>query len=158
MEYHYDTKWLLGVIDKEFIGITPNKIPEKMSAIVPEAIWGTMTSNVQKDIEEMFTVYCHEQWTATTMMVYRILEEVLRVHVEYDLGEDAVRNLGNSIKVLRERGYPESLINGLEYCRGERNSIMHGTKRASSADAKKMIGYVMSIALQIYNIKPRSRR
>ena len=154
MEYFYEHDSLIKYIDEKFLDLTPNNIPEKISEIIPELILNNMTKNIQKDVQELFDAYCYELWTCTLLMAYRVLEEVLRVHVEYDLNENEVKNLGEAIKVLQEQNYNESLINNLQNCREERNNFMHGKKRASPADAKRMLGYIMSIVMQIYNIKP----
>lgn len=160
MEYFYEQDSLMKYIDEKFMDLRPNNIPENVSEIIPEKIWGNITKNIQKDIQkdiqEMFDSYYNELWTATLLMVYRILEQVLRVHVEYDLNENDIKNIGEAIKILKEKNYNENLINNLQNCREERNNLMHGKKRASPSDAKRMIGYIMSIVLQIYNIKPKT--
>jgi hypothetical protein len=132
-------------IGDKFVDLKPNNIPDNVSEIVPEKIWNNITKDVQKDIQEMFDTYYNELWTATLLMAYRILEEVLRVYVEYDLNENEVKNIGESIRILREKSYNENLINDLQSCREERNNLMHGKKRASSADAKRMIGYIIEL-------------
>lgn len=55
----------------------------------------------------MYDAYYNELWTATILMIYRILERVLRAHVEYDLKQDEVKSLGESIKILQEKNYDE---------------------------------------------------
>jgi hypothetical protein len=154
MEYFYEQDSLIKYIDDKMINIKPTDVPENISEIIPENIWNCITKDVQKDIQEMYDAYYHELWTATVLMIYRILERVLKVHVEYDLKQDEVKNLGEAIKILQDKNYNEDLIINLNHCREERNNYMHGKKRANPADAKKMLGYIMSIVLQIYNIKP----
>jgi hypothetical protein len=141
-------------IDENFMDLKPNNVPKNISEIIPEMLWNSITKNIQKDIQEMFYTYHHELWTATLLMAYRVLEEALRVHVEYDLNENEVKNIGEAIRILKEKNYNENLISNLQYFREERNNLMHGKKRASPADAKKVIGHITSIVFQIYNIKP----
>jgi hypothetical protein len=80
-------------IGEKITDIKPNNVPENISEIIPELIWNNMTKDIRKDIQEMFDAYYNELWTCTLLMVYRILEEVLRVHVEYDLNENEVKNM-----------------------------------------------------------------
>ena len=87
-------------------------------------------------------------------MAYRILENVLKVHVAYDLKENDISNIGIAIKKLEEHNYEASLIKKLKEYRDHRNNYMHGNKRAGAGEAKNLVVDVMSIAMHIHNIKP----
>jgi len=154
MEQYFNYESLMRYCDEKFSDIKPKNVPEDISTLIPTEIWDTITKEKQKDIQETFDAYHYELWTATLLMVYRVLEETLRVHIEYDLEKDEVKNFGEIIDVLKEENHNDNFIKNLEYCKEERNVFMHGKKRASPSEAKKMLGYLMSIILWIYNIKP----
>ncbi|GMO38153.1 MAG: hypothetical protein Ta2F_14270 [Termitinemataceae bacterium] len=154
MEQHFKYESLMKYCDEKFGDIKPKTVPDDISELVPQEIWNTMTKDKQKDLQETFGCYACEFWTATLLMIYRVLEESLRVHVEYDLKEKEVKNIGEIIDILRQHDYNENFLKKLEYYKDERNSFMHGKKRASPNEAKNMLGYLMSIVLEIYNIKP----
>jgi hypothetical protein len=146
---------LIKFCDEKFGNIKPKEVPENISSLIPEKIWNCMSKEKQKDLQETFDCYSYELWTATLLMIYRVLEEVLRVHVVYDLQGSEVQNIGEIINVLENKNYNENFIKKLEYYKDERNDFMHGKKRASPKEAKEMLWYLMSIVLWIYNIKPR---
>jgi len=154
MEQYFDYDSLMRYCDEKFGDIKPKNVPEDISELIPPEIWNTITKENQKDIQETFDAYHYELWTATLLMVYRVLEETLRVHIEYDLKKDEVKNFGEIIDVLKEEKYNDNFIKNLEHYKEERNDFMHGKKRASPNEAKKMLRYLMSIILWIYNIKP----
>lgn len=155
MNLHYKSSWLQNHINSNIVGIVPSRIPDEISSIVPEKIWNTMHKEIQKDLEELFNVYYYQQWTATSLMACRILERVLKIHVECDLKANAVMNIGDAIKEVKKSKYFDSnSIKELYDYQEQRNSFMHGNKRASGAEAKDLVGYVMKIAMRIHNIKP----
>jgi hypothetical protein len=140
--------------DERFGDIKPKDIPDDISSLIPNEIWNTITKDTQKDLQETFGCYSFKFWTATLLMVYRVLEEVLRVHIVYDLKDNFPQNIGEIIDILRKKNYDENFLHNLELYKEDRNSFMHGKKRASPQEAKNMIRYLMSIVLWIYNIKP----
>lgn len=154
MALHYKEKYLAKHLRDHIEGITPSKIPEDISSLVPQKIWETINTSIQKDINELFKVYSYQQWTATSLMASRLLENVLKVHVEYDLNEDSIKNIGEAIEKLKDHKYNSHLLKKLDEYREKRNSFMHGHERASSLDAKESVIFAMSIAMQIHNIKP----
>jgi hypothetical protein len=156
VEQHYTYESLMQFCKEKFGDIKPSQVPDDISELIPEKVWNTMTSDKQKDLQETFGCYSCEFWTATLLMVYRVLEEALRVHVEYDLQEKAVQNLGEIIDILRNHDYNEDWLKDIENYKEERNNFMHGKKRASPVQAKNMIYQLMRIVLWIYNIKPRA--
>ncbi|GHV88012.1 hypothetical protein AGMMS50267_03720 [Spirochaetia bacterium] len=123
--------------------IKPKKVPDDISSMFLVEIWNAMTKSMQKDIKELFGVFYIEAWTATLLMVYRILEEILRVHITHDLKETGVSNIGEEIEILRNKNYSQSFLEKLEYCKDERNDFMHGQKRANPKEAKEMVEYLM---------------
>lgn len=154
MEQYFNYESLMKFCDENFGDIKPKEIPDDISSLIPKEIWNTMTRDKQKDLQETFGCYSCEFWTTTLLMVYRVLEESLRVHVTYDLKKQTPQNIGKIIDILRDNNYNSSFIENLEHYKEDRNNYMHGLKRASPQEAKKMIGYLMSIVLWIYNIKP----
>jgi hypothetical protein len=154
MEQHFNYDSLMEYCKEKFGDIRPKQIPDDISELIPEVIWNTMTKDKQKDLQETFGCYSCGFWTATLLMVYRVLEEALRVHVEYDLKEHEVKSIGEIITVLTEHGYNRDFLDDLEKYKEERNDFMHGKKRASPNKAKIMLYQLMRIVLWIYNIKP----
>jgi len=154
MALHYKSAKLHQHIKDYIEGITPNKVPEDISSLFLDKIWDTMNQNLQKDIKELFEVYFIRQWTATALMAGRIFENVLKIHIEYDLKENTVTNIGNAIKILEKHNYDSVLINELNNFKEKRNNFMHGIKRAGSEDAKKFVISVVSVTMSIHNIKP----
>lgn len=139
---------------KEHIeSIVPSKIPKEISSLFPQVIWDTMSDNIQKDIKELFKVYQYQQWTATTLMASRLLENILKVHVEFDLKKDTIKNIGEAIEILKKHKYDNVLLKDLDNYRIKRNNFMHGHERASSSVAKESVVFVISKTLQIYNIE-----
>jgi len=153
MALHYKSAKLNKHIESHIEGITPSKIPEDISSLFLENIWDTMNKNIQKDVEELFEVYFIHQWTATSLMAGRLLENVLKIHIEHDLKEEAVTNIGNAIKKLKEHSYDPSLLKKLNTYKEKRNNFMHGIKRAGSGEAKEFVVDVISITMSIHNIK-----
>ena len=151
MKMHYDIEWVKKQASEIFDHLRPNESPDRVGELIPQKIWNSMDSMIQKDIQEMLNVYYHTQWTATCLMAYRILESAREIHIRVDLKENEVLNLGQAIETLKEREYPEPLIEKLQVCRQARNEFMHGVKRASSEDARDILGYVMMVVLQVYN-------
>lgn len=154
MEKFYNSLWLSRFIDQHYRNLRPSGIPEEISAIVPPDIWDSMTDDFQKDFEELFNVYFYEQWTATALMAYRVLEKALSIHVEYDLDVDEVRNIGKAVSILQNEGYSDKMINDLQWHRKNRNVYMHGKKRANPKEVQEIISFVVGFALHVYNIKP----
>jgi hypothetical protein len=106
MECFYEHDLLMEYVGEKYMDLKLNNIPKK--------IWNNITKDIKKDIQEMFDAFYNELWTATILMIYRVLEEVLRVLVEYDLNENKVKNIGEAIKILKEKDYNENLINNLQ--------------------------------------------
>ena len=154
MKTYIDTDRLIQHIEDKIRPLKPNEIPENIADIIPGDVWNAMSDYIRKDIQEMYNVYYNEYWTATSLMAYRILEYSLQIHIEEDLHHDDSNTLKNAIDYLRYHKYPESIVNQLDECRLMRNKFMHGEKRASSADAKFIVGYTMLILLQIFNMIP----
>ncbi len=153
MALHYKSKKLNHIIESDLVGIVPSTVPEDISTLVPEKIWNTINQDIKKDIDELFNVYCYQQWTATALMAYRIFENVLKKHVEDHLKESNIINIGIAIQKLEEHNYEASLIKKLKEYRDHRNNYMHGNKRAGADEAKNLVVDVMSIAIHIHNIK-----
>lgn len=154
MALHKKQKVLENHIKKHIVSIVPSKIPKEISSLFPQEIWDTISNNIQKDIDELFKVYQYQQWTATILMASRLLENILKVHVEYDLKESTIKNIGEAIEKLKKHNYDSDLINELDKYREKRNRFMHGHERASSSEAKESVVFVVSKTIQIYNIKP----
>lgn len=154
MALHYKSAKLNKHIESYIEGITPSKIPEDISSLFLEKIWDTMNKDIQKDTEELFEVYFIHQWTATSLMAGRLLENVLKIHIEHDLKEESVTNIGNAIKKLEEHNYDPSLLKKLNTYKEKRNNFMHGIKRAGAGEAKNLVVDVISITMSIHNIKP----
>jgi hypothetical protein len=153
MEYIYDRDELLKFINENYSDIKPRDVIERCpSKIFPE-IWEHMSNYYQKEILEMLAVYEAEQWTATMLMACRILESVLRLHVKEDLNASDINNMHESIKIMEENHYGEAFLNRLIELKDDRNSYVHGLKRAGSAEAKEMVNYVLSVFLQIFNMR-----
>lgn len=153
MALHYKSEELNKHIESYVEGITPNKIPEDISSLFLEKTWNTMNKDIQKDIKELFEVYYTNQWTATSMMAGRLLENVLKKHIERNLKEETVNNIGNAIKKLEEHKYDSSLLKKLNIYKDKRNDFMHGIKRAGAGEAKEFVVDVISITMRIQNIK-----
>lgn len=154
MALHKKQKVLEDHIKEHIVSIVPSKIPKEISSLFPQEIWDTISNNIQKDINELFKVYQYQQWTATILMSSRLLENILKVHVEYDLKESTIKNIGEAIEKLKKHNYDPDLINELDQYREKRNRFMHGHERASSSEAKESVVFVISKTIQIYNIKP----
>lgn len=154
MALHYKSAKLDKHIESNIEGITPNKIPEDISSLFLQNIWDTMNESIKKDVKELFEVYFIQQWTATTLMAGRLLENVLKIHIEHDLKEEAVTNIGNAIKKLENHNYDPNLIKKLNAYKNKRNDFMHGIKRAGAGEAKNFVVDVISITMSIHNIKP----
>ena len=154
MALHYKSAKLNKHLESYIEGITPNQIPENISSLFLEKIWDTMNKSIQKDVKELFAVYVIHQWTATSLMAGRLLENVLKIHIEHDLKEEAVTNIGNAIKKLEKHNYDPSLIKKLNAYKEKRNNLMHGIKRAGAGEAKNLVVDVISITMSIHNIKP----
>ena len=154
MDQHFNYDSLMEYCKERFGNIKPKQVPDDISELIPSLIWSTMTKDKQKDIKETFGCYSCEFWTATLLMVYRVLEEVLRVHIACDLKGPEVKNIGEIITVLNEHNYNKDFLDDLEKHKEERNDFMHGKKRASPNEAKLMLYQLMRIVLWIYNIKP----
>ncbi len=155
MALYYKQKTLKNHIESNIAGIVPSDIPEDISSLVPEKIWDTMHKSIQKDVQESYNVYRYQQWTATSLMAYRLLENVLRIHVKYDLKEEGtINNIGDAIKILKKQKYDDTLLKELREYQEKRNEFMHGHIRAGAGEVKKLISDIMSITLNIHNIKP----
>jgi ADP-ribosylglycohydrolase len=153
VRYIYDRNELLKFINENYNNIKPRDVNEKSPDKIFPKIWDQMSKFYQKEIMEMLYVYEDEQWTATTLMACRILESALRLHVQENLDVSETRNIREAIKIMEKNDYGEAFLNRLNELKEERNSYMHGLKRAGSADAKEMINYVLSIFLQIFNMR-----
>ncbi|MCK5677842.1 MAG: hypothetical protein KAH72_05140 [Flavobacteriaceae bacterium] len=154
MALHYKQKILKNHIESNIVGIVPSNIPEDISSLFLEKIWNTMNKDIQKDVKELFKVYSIQQWTATSLMAYRLLENVLSIHVEYNLKEESIKSIGDTIKILKDHKYDPGLLNELRKHQEKRNDFMHGNIRAGAGEVKKLVSDIMSIALNIHNIKP----
>ena len=87
-------------------------------------------------------------------MAYRIFENVLKVHIVHDLKEKPAIDITDAIKKLEKNKYDPNLLKILYELKEHRNSFMHGNTRASTQEAKESIVKVMSLAMNIHNIKP----
>jgi hypothetical protein len=153
MDYIYDRDELVKFINENYSGIKPRDVANKTLDKVFPKIWEQMSKYYQKEILEMLYVYKDEQWTAATLMACRILESVLRLHAEEDLNASEINNMQEAIQIMEENNYGEAFLNKLNDMKEERNSYMHGLKRAGSAEAKEMVNFVLSIFLQIFNMR-----
>jgi len=142
MALHYKQKTLKNHIKSNIAGIIPSDIPEDISSLFLEKIWNTMNKDIQKDVKELFKVYSIQQWTATSLMAYRLLENVLRIHIQHDLKKESIKSIGDAIKILKDYKYDPSLIKELRKHQERRNDFMHGNIRAGAGEVKKLSGLV----------------
>jgi hypothetical protein len=153
MEYIYDRNELLKFINENYSDIKPRDVAERCPSKIFPKIWEPMSKYYQKEILEMLAVYEAKQWTATMLMACRIFESTLRLHVKEDLNSSDINNMHESIKIMEENNYGEAFLNRLTELKDERNLYIHGLKRAGAAEAKEMVNYVLSIFLQIFNMR-----
>jgi hypothetical protein len=153
MEYIYNRDELLKFINENYSDIKPRDVADKCPSKIFPKIWECMSKYYQKEILEMLAVYEAGQWTATVLMACRILESTLRLHAEEDLNASDVNNINESIQVMEENHYGEAFLTRLTELKDERNSYMHGLKRAGAAEAKEMVNSVLSVFLQIFNMR-----
>ena len=151
---HYKQARIAEHIKTKVINLKPTNIPEDISSLFLPKIWETINSDIQKDIKELYTAYQHQLWTATSLMAYRTLENILKVHIESDLKKGSANSITSAIKVLEDNKYNSGLLKQLSEYKDERNEYMHGNKRAGAGDVKKIIADIISITMHIYNIKP----
>ena len=154
MALHYKKAKLNEHIKSNLEQITPSTVPEDISDLFLPDIWDTIHVSIQKDINELFDAYYYKLWTATSVMAYRIFENVLKVHIEHDLKEEPAIDITDAIKKLENHKYDTNLIHTLYKLKEYRNSFMHGNTRASTQEAKESIIKVMSLAMNIHNIRP----
>jgi len=155
MALQYKKAKLTEHIKSHLEQISPANIDENnISFMFLPKIWDTINTSIKKDINELFRAYSFGLWTATSLMAYRIFENVLKVHIVHDLKEEPAMDLNDAIKRLEKHNYDTNLIKILYELKEKRNSFMHGNTRASTQDAKESIVKVMSLAMNIHNIKP----
>lgn len=154
MALHYKKAKLMEHIKSNLEQITPSNIPVDISSLFLPKIWDTLNESIKKDINELFNSYYYKLWTATSLMAYRIFENVLKVHINHDLKEDPAIDITDAIKKLEKHKYDTDLIETLYELKEYRNSFMHGNTRASTQEAKESIVKVISLAMNIHNIKP----
>ena len=150
----YSFEYLLSHLEKHFIDIKPSEIPKDILKLIPKEIYKTMTNASRRDITELYECYRHQLWTACSLMAYRVLEEALRIHISEVHGEESFEGLGHSLEILIEQGYPKVFIERIDELRRDRNSFMHGKRRASIQNTQWLVGYVVTLTLQIHNIIP----
>ncbi len=155
MALHYKKAILIEHIKSNLEHITPSNIDEyNISALFLPKIWDTIHDSIKKDINELFRAYGFGLWTATSLLAYRIFENVLKVHIEDDLEEEPAIDITDAIKKLEKHKYDPNLIKILYELKEHRNSYMHGNTIDSIQDAKESIVTVMSLTMVIHNIKP----
>lgn len=154
MALHYKKATLNKHIKFNLKEITPSTVPEHISSLFLPKIWDTIHKSIQKDINELFDAYYYKLWTATSLMAYRIFEQVLKVHIHYDLKEEPAKDITDAIQKLKKHKYDPSLINILDELKENRNNFMHGDTRASTQEAKQSIIKVITLTMNIHNIKP----
>ena len=154
MALQYKKAKLIEHIKSNLEQITPSNIPKDSSSLFLPKIWNTINESIKKDINELFRAYGYRLWTATSLMAYRIFENVLKVHIEHDLKEEPAIDITEAIKKLEKHKYDPNLIKILYELKEYRNSFMHGNTRASTQEAKDSIIRIMSLAMNIHNIKP----
>ena len=116
-------------------------------------ILGSMKDFLKKDLDETLDCFYYELWTATSLMCFRILERVLKTHINCDLEvEDEINNFWQCIKTLEEYEYDAEFLQTLDTIRESRNLGMHGEKRFSPKDAKELVHKTFYLVSWIYNI------
>lgn len=153
MHSHYKKVTLAQNIESNFAELTPSKIPKDIASLILDKIWNAMHDSIQKDIKELFKVYACQQWTATSLMAMRLLENALKIHLECDLEEKSVKDMGDAIKKLEKHEYNFNLLVRLREYKEERNNLMHGNIRAGASDAKRLVFDIMTIIMSIHNIR-----
>ena len=155
MPLHYKKATLIEHIKSNLEQINPSNIDvNNISSLFLPKIWDTINESIKKDINELFRAYYYELWTATSVMAYRIFENVLKVHIAHDLKEEPAIDITDAIKKLEKNKYDPYLLKILYELKEHRNSFMHGNTRASTQEAKESIVKVMSLAMNIHNIRP----
>ena len=155
MALQYKKAKLMEHIKSNLEQITPSNIDEKnISSLFLPKIWDTINESIKKDINELFRAYGLGLWTATSLMAYRIFENILKVHINHNLKEEPAIDITDAIKKLENHKYDTNLIKTLYELKEYRNSFMHGNTRASTQEAKESIVKVMSLAMNIHNIEP----
>ncbi len=154
MALHYRKAKLTEHIKSNLEQITPSNIPDDISSLFLPKIWDTINESIKKDINELFSAYNYKLWTATSVMAYRIFENVLKVHIVADLKEEPAIDITDAINKLENNKYDFDLLKILYELKENRNSFMHGNTRASTQEAKDSIIRIMSLAMNIHNIKP----
>ncbi len=153
MHSYYNKVKLAKNIESNFTDLTPSKIPKDISSLILDKIWNAMHDSIQKDVKELFKVYACQQWTATSLMAMRLLENVLKIHLECDLKEKPIKDMGDAINKLEEHEYDYNLLVRLREYKEERNNLMHGNNRAGASDAKRLVVDIMTIVMSIHNIR-----
>ena len=154
MALHYKQARIAEHIKTKVINLKPTNIPEDISSLFLPKIWETINSDIQKDITELYKAYKYSLWTSTILMAYRILENILKVHIKSDLKTDPGNSITKSIQILEKNKYASNLLKKLSEYKDERNEYMHGNKRAGAGEVKKIVGDIISITMHIHNIKP----
>ena len=153
MHSYYNKAKLAENIESNFADLTPSKIPKDISSLILDEIWNAMHDSIQKDVKELFKVYACQQWTATSLMAMRLLENALKIHLECDLKEKSIKDMGDAIKKLEKHKYDFNLLVRLREYKEERNNLMHGNIRAGANDAKRLVVDIMTIVMSIHNIR-----
>ena len=153
MPLQYKKSELLEHIKLNIRKITPKNIQEDISSLFLPEIWNSINEDIRKDINELFSAYSHSLWTATSLMAYRIFENVLKVHIIYDLKDESVKYISDAINILEKHKYDTYLLNTLRNLKDHRNNFMHGKIRASPQEAKKSIMDVMLLTMSIHNLR-----
>ena len=150
----YKKKIIKDWMDSNIVNITPRSSSSDIVSKIPRKILDTINQDVTKDLKELLNTYQCQLWTATALMTGRILENVLKIHITYDLKEKSVNDIGDAINILEKNKYNQNLIKKLRALNEKRNTFMHGNKRAGSHEAKELLVDVIDIVINVHNIKP----
>lgn len=152
MQQYYSANALQIAWEEVIFPMRPSTCPDSIEDIYPEKIVDALGDYVYKDLAETLECFRLQLWTATALMSFRLIEGELRVHADVDLGYSGeLKNLGQIIDVLWERGYPAASIEFLQRIREDRNLAMHAGKRFSPDWSTEIFKNALHTVMLVYN-------
>lgn len=116
-----------------------------------KAIYKEFNEPLKNDLEELYVCIKNELYSASNLLVFRILEYNLKFFVRYDMDFDDPRNIGLCINKMKELNFDQQVIDLLDDLRQLRNEIMHTSKQFINDETINNIKKIFTIILWIHN-------
>ena len=127
------------------------KIQELEPCDIFTELYSDFCKSFKSDLKELYECIKNKLWTASNLLIFRILDYNLNYFLKYDMNFDINNNIRRCIRKMEEMDFDQSITEFLNELRIKRNEVMHTSIKIGQKDTIDNIKKVYSIVFWIKN-------